>query len=378
LTSLVERTEDEQRIWDEAREVSLRLEPIAAKADGSSSLDSKVLDELRRSGLFSLAVPRQYGGRYQSVDPVAICLVREALMATCSMADALFALQGIGSFAIARAGSQEQKATWLPRVAQGEILAALALTEQEAGSDLKAITTSAVEHDGSITITGRKSFISNAGIAGFFTLLAREGDGFSTFLVPADAPGLSTTPSPELAAPHLIGEVVLDDVVLSAEARLGAAGTGLEHVLATLAMFRVSVGAAAVGLAQRALEEAARHARERKQFGRSLAELGPVASLLADSWADVASARVLTYQVARLARRDPLEHLAHSSLAKLHATEACGRVTDRCVQVMGRWGLIRDSRIERCFRQARPMRVYEGASEVLRVSIARQLVEEVI
>jgi acyl-CoA dehydrogenase len=160
-------------------------------------------------------------------------------------------------------------------------------------------------------------------------------------------------------------------------ARLGEAGKGLKPVLATLAVFRTSVAAAAVGLAQAALDEATRHARTREQFGRPLLRLGPVAGLLADSWADVEATRLLTYRAAELAREDPLAHLEHSSLAKLAATEACSRVVDRCVQVAGRFGLIQDSRLERCHRQARPMRIYEGASEVIRLGIARQLAAEV-
>src|SRR5262249_40714032 len=138
----------------------------------------------------------------------------------------------------------------------------------------------------------------------------------------------------------------------------------------------VSVAAAAVGLAQAALDEATRHARARQQFGRPLIRLGPVAGLLADSWAELSAARLLTYHAARLAQEDPLAHLEHSSMAKMYAPEACTRIVDRCVQAMGRWGLIRDSRIDRCYRQARPMRIYEGASEVLRLGIARQLSSE--
>ncbi len=148
-------------------------------------------------------------------------------------------------------------------------------------------------------------------------------------------------------------------------------------MLATLAVFRISVAAAAVGLAQVALDEATRHARTREQFGRPLIRLGPVAGLLADAWAEVESTRLLTYRAAELARTDPLANLEYSTLAKLAATEACSRVVDRCVQVCGRWGLIRDSRLERCHRQARPMRIYEGASEVIRLGIARQLAKEV-
>jgi acyl-CoA dehydrogenase len=358
--------------------VSSKLAPIAVEADRSSALHPEVLAILRESGLLRLMVPAGYGGRDESIDPVAVCVVREALMAVCSAADSLFALQGIGSYAITVAGSEEQKRTWLPRVASGEVLGALALTEPVAGSDLKSIITTAVEQAGQVTINGHKSFISNAGVAGYYIVLAKEeGAGLSAFLVPAGTPGLSTGPAPELGAPHLIGDVFLNGVVLPTSARLGEAGQGLKPVLATLAVFRVSVAAAAVGLAQVALEEATRHARTREQFGRPLLRLGPVAGLLADAWADVESTRLLTYRAAELAREDPLAHLEHSSLAKLAATEACSRVVDRCVQVTGRWGLIRDSRLERCHRQARPMRIYEGASEVLRLGIARQLATEV-
>ena len=361
-----------------AQVTATKLAGIAIEADNSSGLHPEVYSILRSSGLWELVVPAAYGGRYETVDPVAICIVREVLMAVCSAADSLFALQGIGSFAITVAGTEAQRREWLPKVASGEVLAALALSEPLAGSDLKSVSTRAELADGQITLNGEKSFISNAGVAGYYIVLAQEGDlGLSAFLVPADTPGLTTEPSPELGAPHLLGDVHLVDVVVPESARLGAPGEGLKPVLATLAVFRASVAAAAVGLAQVALEEATRHARSRQQFGRPLIRLGPVAGLLADSWVDVESARLLTYRAAELARTDPLANLEYSSMAKLAATEACTRVVDRCIQVCGRWGLIRDSRLERCHRQARPMRIYEGASEVIRLGIARQLAQEV-
>jgi acyl-CoA dehydrogenase len=185
------------------------------------------------------------------------------------------------------------------------------------------------------------------------------------------------TPTPELIAPHVLGEVSFDEVMLPASARLGKSGKGLNLVLATLGVFRVSVAGAAVGLAQAALEEAVRHTRTRVQFGRPLARLGPVAQMLADSWTEIEMARLLTYKAATLAVEDPAASLHHSSMAKLGASEMASRVVDRCVQVMGRFGLERNSKIERLYRQARPMRIYEGASEVLRLGIARQLTEEV-
>jgi acyl-CoA dehydrogenase len=374
----VELAEPYRSIQREAREVAMQLVPVAVEADRIDTVHPAVQTALSESGICGLMVPAEFGGRFEQVDSFAVCLAREALMAVCSQADSLFALQGIGSYAITRAGTAEQRATWLPRIASGETLAALALTEPEAGSDLKGITTTLEDRGGDLVLRGHKAFISNAGSAGFYTTLAKDGAGYSLVLVPADAPGVTTTPAPMLIAPHVIGDVIFDDVVLPPEARLGDSGQGFDLVLSTLSVFRVSVAGAAVGLAQAALEEATRHARTREQFGRPLARLGPVAGLLADSWAEVAAARLLTYQVAQLAGTDPLAHLEHSSLAKLFATEAACRVIDRCVQVMGRWGLITDSRIERCYRQARPMRIYEGASEVLRLGISRKLCADVV
>jgi acyl-CoA dehydrogenase len=364
-------------IQRQARGFAQAIEPIAVEADEMSEIHPGVLAALRESGLSDLMVPAEYGGRSERLDPLAICVVREVLMATSAHADSMFALQGIGSYAITAAGSPEQRAQWLPKVATGETLAALALTEPDAGSDLKSVTTELLPTADGLLLRGTKSFISNAGAAAFYVVFAREESGYSMVLVPADAAGVSVTPTPELIAPHVLGDVHFDDVLLPANARLGNHGQGLDLVLATLGVFRVSVAGAAVGLAQAALEEAVRHTRKRVQFGRPLARLGPVAQMLADCWTEVEMTRLLTYRAALLAVDDPAASLNHSSMAKLAASEAASRVVDRCVQMMGRFGLIRNSRIERLYRQARPMRIYEGASEVLRLGIARQLTEEV-
>jgi len=364
-------------IQSEARELAASVESIAAEADASNVIHPGILAALRSSNLGDLMVTEQYGGRFQKIDPLAICVVREALMASSSHLDSLFALQGIGSYAITVGGTDEQRAQWLPRVRAVEVLPALALTEPDAGSDLKAVTTSLVATADGLVLRGTKAFISNAGSAGFYVVFAKEGAGFSTVLVPADAPGISVTPTPELIAPHVLGDVRFDDVRLPEAARLGEPGAGMELVLATLGIFRVSVAGAAVGLAQAALEEAVRHTRTRIQFGRPLARLGPVAQMLADCWTEIEMARLLAYRAASLARTDPGATLQHSSMAKLAASEMASRVVDRCVQMMGRFGLVRDSKIERLYRQARPMRIYEGASEVLRLGIARQLTEDV-
>ena len=362
-------------IRDEARAVAATVEHLAAEADERDDIHPEVLEALRGSELGGLVVPAAHGGRSEDVDPLAVCVAREGLMATSSHLDSLFALQGIGSYALSRGGAPEHQAAWLPRVARYDTLAALALTEPVAGSDLRSITTTVRETGDGLVVDGEKAFISNAGAAGFYTTFAKHGDGYSVVLVPADAEGVSSEPEPTIIAPHVLGRVRFDGVTVPADHLVGEPGQGFDLVLATLAVFRVSVAGAAIGLGEAALREANRHAQEREQFGRPLARLGAVAGHLADSWTDLEQARLLTYRAAARARQDPAAALHHSSMAKLAATEAASRIVDRAVQVMGRWGLIRDSKIERLYRQARPMRVYEGASEVLRLAIAKALGE---
>lgn len=359
-------------LLEQCRDLARRVAPFAAEADESSAPDPRVIDLLRASGLADLAVPAQYGGRSPAVDPFAFCLAREVFMGTSSHLDTAFALQGIGSYAVTVAGTAEQRERWLPAVARMEAAPALALTEPQTGSDLRNITTRASAGAAGLVLDGDKSFISNGGYADFYTVLAREGEGLSLFLVPADRPGLATSPTPELIAPHVLGEVSFREVPLSEADRIGEPGSGLDYVLATLGVFRVSVAGAAVGLADAALRLAGGHAATREQFGRPLVKHGPVAALLADSWVELEMARLLTYRAALEARDDPARALNASSMAKLGATEAAGRIVDRCVQVMGRYGLVRGGDMERLYRQARPMRIYEGASEVLRLGIARE------
>jgi acyl-CoA dehydrogenase len=363
-------------IQDEALALAAAVEPFAVEADAMSTVHSGVRDLLAASGLWGLTVPAAYGGRFEAVDPLAVCVAREALMATSSHLDSLFALQGIGSFAISVAGSEAQRSQWLPRVASGDVLAGLALTEPDAGSDLRAVATELSGSGEELRLDGQKAFISNGGVAGFYAVFAREGEGHSMFLVPADRPGLRVVEAPELIAPHVLSDLELAGVPVSPADRIGNPGQGFDLLMATLSVFRVSVAGASLGLAQAALDEAARHTGSRHQFGRPLARLGAVAERLADSWTELEAARLLTYRAAEMARADPAGSIHHSSMAKLFASETAGRVVDRAVQVMGRFGLIADAKIERLYRQARPMRIYEGASEVLRLGISRALIEE--
>jgi acyl-CoA dehydrogenase len=362
-------------LQDEARALATSVTDIAARADESDHIDPEVRARLAGSGLAAVTVPAQYGGRHEHVDSLAVTVVREALAAESAHLDSLFAMQGIGSFAISIAGSDAVRKRWLPAVASLEAIAALALTEPHVGSDLRAITTTVTEDHGGLVVNGHKSFITNGGDADFYSVLGKEGDRYALVLVPATADGLTTHRPHQIIAPHVLSDVVLDHVRIPLDHRIGEPGKGFKLALATLATFRVSVAGAAVGLAQAALDEAVRHTSGREQFGVPLARLGPVPMLLAQSWTDIEMARALTYRAAAAATRDPLANLHLSSLAKVGATEAAGRVVDRAVQVMGRFGLVRGSRIERLYREARPMRIYEGASEVLYDSLAKQLVK---
>lgn len=373
---LFELTPGHTALADEARRLARSLVDVADEADESADIHPEVRRRLAESGLCRVVVPRAYGGRSERVDPLAAAVVREQLAGVSAHLDSLFAMQGIGSYALAVAGSDTVRDTWLPAVAALDAVAALALTEPHVGSDLKALTTT-VEQDGDeLVVRGHKSFITNGGAADLYCVLGKEAGGYSLVLVPADSPGLSTHSPHQIIAPHVLADVLLDDVRVPASHRIGEPGKGFTLVLATLATFRVSVAGAAVGLASAALDEAVRHTTGREQFGTSLARLGPVPTLLAQSWTDIEMARALTYRAAAAAARDPLAALRLSSMAKVGATEVAGRVVDRCVQVMGRFGLVRGSTIERLYRAARPMRIYEGSTEVILDSLAKQLVKE--
>lgn len=364
---------EELKVRDRAAEVARLVKPHAHAWDEANALTDELREIMRASGLARLMVPAEFGGESERLDPLHIALVREQLMAASSAADALFALQGIGSNAITSVGTPEQKAYWLPRIASMDALAAVALTEPQTGSDLRSITTTMTRDGDGYVINGAKSFISNAPYADVYAVLVREDDALSLVLVPKETPGVSFGTTPDLIAPHVIGEVFFEDVRVDDSARLGEPGKGLEAALGTLAIFRVSVGAAAIGLAEAALAVAVKHTQERQNKGKPLARVPAVAALLADAKIDLEQARWVTYRAAWAARQDPMAAISTTSLAKVAATEAADRVTDRCVQVMGRFGLIAGSDIERYAREARPMRIYEGANEVLRLTIARDL-----
>lgn len=362
-----------RKIQETARAVAAQVDEFANEADECVEVHQGVLRALRDSGLARQVVPAAYGGESKVLDPLSIVVVREALMYSSAHLDSLFGMQGVGSYSLAVGGSDELKSRWLPQVAQLDAIAGLALTEPDVGSDLRGVTTTIQAVPGGVRVHGRKSFITNGGAADFYCVLGKEDEGYSMVLVPAGTPGLTITRGDDLIAPHILGELDFDNVVVPEGNRLGVPGKAFSLMLQTLAVFRVTVAGSAVGLAQAALDEALRHAKTREQFGRPLINLGAVSQSVALSWTEVESARAITYRAAALAQSDPLAHLDYSSIAKVSATEAAGRVVDRSVQIMGRFGLVRGSKIERLYRNARPLRVYEGATEVLLDSLARRL-----
>jgi acyl-CoA dehydrogenase len=374
-TALFELPGRYRQLRSEADDLASAVAGLAGEADESGVVHPAMRARLAASGLAAVTVAKEFGGRFERVDSLAVTVVREALAGVSAHLDSLFAMQGIGSYPVSAGGTGSLRQRWLPAVASCEAIAALALTEPLVGSDLKAITTTIREQDGTLAVDGHKSFITNAGDADFYSVLGREGDGYSLVLVPAATPGVSVTHPHQVIAPHVLGDVIFDGARVPANHRLGEPGSGFRMVLATLATFRVSVAGAAVGLAQAALNEAVRHTASREQFGMPLARLGPVPTMLARSWTEIEMARSLTYRAAAAAARDPLANLHLSSMAKVSATEISGQVVDRAVQVMGRFGLVRGSVIERLYREARPMRIYEGATEVILESLARQLVK---
>lgn len=359
----------------EARVLADSLAHRAAIADEASSFDPEVRAALAKSGLVSVMVSSRFGGRYERVDGLAATVIREVLAGTSAHLDSMFAMQGIGSYGLSHAGCAAVQERWLPAVGTLDAVAALCLTEPHVGSDLKALTTTLDRVGDELVVTGRKSFITNAGDASFYSVLCREDGGFSLVLVPADAAGVAVTHPHQVIAPHVLGDVVFDAVRIPADHRIGEPGGGFALVLATLATFRVSVAGAAVGLAQAALDEAVRYTTGREQFGMPLSRLGQIPSQLALCWTEIEMARSITYRAAAAAAADPMANLHLSSMAKVGATEVAGRVVDRVVQMTGRFGLTRGTVIERLYREARPMRIYEGSTEVILDSLAKQLVK---
>jgi acyl-CoA dehydrogenase len=337
--------------------------------------------QLGEVGWLRYCVPAQYGGQLPEIDSRCLCLLRETLAYHDGLADFSFAMQGLGSGAISLFGSDELKERYLPKVARGEMIAAFALSEPDAGSDAAALQTSATLDGDRYVLNGCKTWISNGGIADFYTVFARsepaEGTrGISAFIVPADAQGLKIAERIEVIAPHPLATLVFEDCRIPASHLLGETGRGFKAAMATLDIFRASVAAAALGFARRALDEAVNRAKQRRMFNQTLADFQMTQAKLADMATAVDSSGLLTYRAAWLrdvAGERPTKEVA---MAKMVATESAQEVIDAAVQLFGGLGVKRGSIVERLYREIRALRIYEGATEVQKLIIARSILKD--
>lgn len=346
------------------------LEPSSTEPDWSA-----LAKQVAALGLYGHLIPAGYGGVSPQVRVGSLCAIRERLGYFNAAADSLFAVHGLGTHPLVLGGSEAQRQAHLPPAARGESLWAFALTEPEAGSDVAALATAARPEGDGYLLSGEKRFISNAGVASHYSVFARTGPGpkgISAFLVPAGTPGLTVRPM-ALMGDHPIGELQLRGVRVPAGNRIGAEGDGMKLALGTLDTFRTTVGAAAVGMARRALDEALAYARARTQFGAPLAELPAVQALLADSAVELDASELLVHRAAAVKDGGQARIPYEAGVAKLFATEAAQRIVDRCLQIHGGNGVVRGAVVERLYRDVRALRIYEGASEVQRMLIARQL-----
>ncbi|HVE50623.1 MAG TPA: acyl-CoA dehydrogenase family protein [Casimicrobiaceae bacterium] len=333
---------------------------------------------LGRAGLLRACVPAAFGGAREALDSRALCIAREALAYRDGLADFAFAMQGLGSGPITLAGSDAQRKRWLPSIARGEAIAAFALSEPDAGSDVAALATRARPDNKGWILDGCKTWISNGGIADFYCVFARTGEapgtgGISAFIVEPSAPGFGIAERIPLIAPHPLARIELNECHVPADALIGASGEGFKLAMRTLDIFRASVGAAAVGFARRALDEACAHAKSRRMFGASLGDLQLTQAALGEMAADVDASALL---VARAAwKRDVMgsRTTREAAMAKLTATESAQRVIDRALQMHGGVGVVSGHVCERLYREIRALRIYEGASEVQRLIIGRDV-----
>jgi alkylation response protein AidB-like acyl-CoA dehydrogenase len=336
---------------------------------------------LGAAGVFAHVAPGAYGGARAEIDSRTLCLLRETLAWRDGLADFVFAMQGLGSGAISLAGSAALRAQILPRVASGELIAAFALSEPEAGSDVAAMTCRAARDGDHYVLDGEKTWISNGGIADFYTVFARTGEapgarGISAFVVGADTPGLEIAERIEVIAPHPLARIRFHACRVPGENRLGEAGEGFKIAMRTLDVFRPSVAAAAVGFARRALDEALAHVRRRRLFGGTLADLQLTQAKLGDMATMIDAAALLTYRAAWRRDVQKLPATREAAMAKMTATENAQWVIDQAVQLFGGRGVRAGEMVERLYREIRALRIYEGATEVQKLIVARELLKD--
>jgi acyl-CoA dehydrogenase len=365
-----------RRLAEDLRAYAPSLHELAERAGDVDDACRELVKQLGADGWLQLCTPAAHGGRFEQLDVRALCLAREALAQAGGLADFAFAMQGLGSGAISLFGDEALKARWLPRVARGEAIAAFALSEPEAGSDVAAMTTAARRDGDDYVLDGTKTWISNGGIADFYVVFARTGGpgskGVSAFVVEADRPGFEIEARIELIAPHPLATLGFHGCRIPAANRIGAEGEGFRIAMATLDVFRPTVGAAALGFARRAMDVALERARSRRLFGAPMSALQLVQGQVADMALTIDTAALLVFRAAW--SKDVLggRITREAAMAKLAATDGAQQVIDAAVQIMGGLGVVSGHPVERLYREIRALRIYEGASEVQKVIIAAQ------
>lgn len=340
------------------------------------TLCKNLVRTLGDAGWLRYCVPAQYGGVLPGLDSRSLCLLRQTLGYYDGLADFAFVVQGLGSGPISLFGSEHLKQKYLPHVASGKMIASFALSEPEAGSDVAAMTTRATRTTNGYRLNGVKTWISNAEIADFYTVFARvegdEAEGVTAFVVDADTPGLTISERFEVCAPHPIGSLTFTDCEIPVSQRLANPGQGFKVAMQNLDVFRASVGAAALGFAEAALDMAITRANTRPMFGAMLADLQMTQAAIGDMSTEIDAATLLIYRAAW--ERDVLQRRTTKSaaMAKMFATESAQRVIDRSLQLHGGLGVKVGHPLEMLYREIRALRIYEGATEVQQVIIARE------
>ena len=334
----------------------------------------RLVRQLGAAGFLCNAVPAEFGGNTAALDVRRLCITRETLARYSGLADFAFAMQGLGSGSISMFASNEIREHYLPRVASGEYIAAFALSEPEAGSDVAAMATTARLEGDEYVLDGCKTWISNGGIADFYTVFARTGSeggsrGISCFVVDADTPGFSVAERIEVIAPHPLARLEFRECRVPKSRLVGAQGRGFAIAMATLDVFRSTVGAAALGFARRALDEATSHSKQRKMFGARLADLQLTQSALGQMALEIDASALLIYRAAWKKDSGAERITREAAMAKLYATESAQRIIDQAVQLHGGLGVMSGSMVESLYREIRALRIYEGASEVQKVII---------
>lgn len=345
-----------------------------------------LVSRLGAGGWLQMAVPAgpegRWGGCWPAIDSRAVCIIRETLARHDGLADFAFAMQGLGSGAISIAGSDALRDHFLPRVASGQAIAAFALSEPHAGSDVAALSCQAVLDGDSYVLDGQKTWISNGGIADFYCVFARTGEapgarGISAFVIDADTPGLEISERIDVIAPHPLATLTFDQCRVPVSRLLGQAGQGFKIAMMTLDIFRASVAAAAVGLARRALDEALARATTRPMFGQMLSDMQLTQAALGDMACDIDASALLTYRAAWLRDIKGVRTTREAAMAKMTATESAQRVIDRALQMFGGAGVVSGAPVEKLYREIRALRIYEGATEVQKLIIARELLKSI-